>query len=513
MRISPGRLILLAAGWLLIFWVFSCGSGETKDYEGEGTVFDSIPAFEKDTFMYPISIRSSSYMFPENIFGDVNVVDNDYSTIWKTMPGLITGEYVEFEFDSIYLESVYIHITKDPRFGKVKNLLLFADDEPLGIFPTEVRIPVNRTLNVLRVEIGETEGINRVDFPVSLDSSRNIRINRETFESVYTSKSVAVSEIEFFGMGEKKYPIRSVPVKKAKMNFYGVVPPQEINNQRMMFDGRKSFGWRGPAESKDKILLFSFENETVINGLYFPFTEDLNIQKIGFRLRKRPLPEYEVKKSAGRGVFIQLKNALKGKNFEMVILKASPGQNPFIPEMLFHDGSRFFGIFSDSLEIYRNRRVDSAKGTPMEKYLDGRIRYTLDYEEFSKSLRETFSKSAEKPDSLKSKRRFRDIVFRISSNGSFLLEETVKENAFTAGGMPELKVIKRRAEGYWLEKSRSAEESRVICHADESTTTSLFRSGKEPVIQNTRERIVFEAALSRSFIWFGSSFEGFPTDY
>jgi hypothetical protein len=197
----------------------------------------------------------------------------------------------------------------------------------------------------------------------------------------------------------------------------------------------------------------------------------------------------------------------------MVILKAYPGQNPFIPEMLFHDGSRFFGIFSDSLEIYRNRRVDSAKGTPMEKYLDGRIRYTREYDEYPKPLREAFAKSAEKSDSLKPRQHFRDIVFRISSNGSFLIEETVRENGYSTGGHEERVIIKRRAEGYWLEKSKSADESRIICHADESKTTTLFRQGKEPVIQNTRERIVFEAALSRSFIWFGSSFEGFPTDY
>ncbi len=511
--ISAKRLFICAAGCILLLSSLSCGSGKDNDNEGEGTVFDTLPVFEKDTFLYPISIRSSSYMFPENVFGDVNVVDDDYSTIWKTMPGLVTGEYVEFEFDSVYLESIYVHITKDLRFGKVKNLLLFADNEPLGVFPTEIRLPIYRTLKTLRVEIGETEGINKVDFPIVQDSTRNILVQRETFESVYTSKSVAVSEIEFFGLGGKKYPIRSVPVKKAKMNFYGVVAPHEIHNQRMMFDSRKSFGWRGPAESKEKILLFSFDNEQVINGLYFPFTEDLNISKIGFRLRKRPLPEYEIKTSQGKGVFIQLKNALKGKNFELVILKSAPGQNPFIPEMLFHDGSRFFGIFSDSLEIYRNKRLDSAKSTPMEKYLDGRIRYTRQYDEYKKPLTEVFSKSTQKGDSLSPDRHFRDVIFRICSNGTFLIEEVTKESRSLSNHADEWVNIKRRAEGYWLQKSKTGEEFRIICHADEWKNVAYSRSGKEPNNQTSRERIVFEVTLARSFISFSESFEGFPTDY
>src|SRR5690606_26953785 len=113
--------------------------------------------------------------------------------------------------------------------------------------------------------------------------------------------------------------------------------------------------------------------EQIINGIFFPFVENFNVQKFGFRLRKRSLPEYDVVYKSGNGIFIPLKNTLKGKNFEMVILETKNNEAPFIPEMLFHDGSRLFTIYSDSLEFYQNQRKDSSKTGPIADYIDSRI--------------------------------------------------------------------------------------------------------------------------------------------
>jgi hypothetical protein len=497
----------------LLILLLSCGGSGNSDTDGEGTVYDSLPPFEKDTCIYPISIRSSSFMFPENVFGDVNVVDDDYSTVWKTIPGLITGEYVEFDFDSLFVESIYVHITKDLRFGKVKNLRVFADHTLLGTFPTEIRLPVNRKVNTLRVELGETDGINKVDFPIVQDSSRNLLLISESLESVYTSKSVAVSEIEFFGAGGKKYPIRSIPEKKAKMNFYGVIAPSELHNQRLLFDGKPQFGWSGPGESKEKILLFSFEEDQVINGIYFPYTADLNIKRIGFRLRKRPLPEYEVKPRGGKGLFIQLKNTLKGKNFEMIILKTTPGENPFIPELLFHDGSRYFGIFSDSLEFYRNLRVDSARGSPIENYLDGRVSYSRTWKIFPKPLEEVFAKKGIKNDSINHTTEERRIVFRISSNATFLIEETIRETKMDRKGEAQIMSTERTAEGYWNYKKKSTGEVQIVCHADLLIKRKVMSAAGEKQEGKIREKTVFECTLTGDYISFSGLFDGFPTTY
>jgi hypothetical protein len=499
------------SGLLMLF--LSCGNATDSDTEGEGTVYDSLPPFEKDTCIYPKSIRSSSFMFPENVFGDVNVVDDDYSTVWKTLPGLITGEYVEFDFDSLFVESIYVHITKDLRFGKVKNLRVFADNTLLGTFPTEIKLPVNRKVNTIRVELGETDGINKVDFPMVQDSSRNLLLIKESFESVYTSKSVAVSEIEFFGAGGKKYPIRSIPEKKAKMNFYGVIRPSELHNQRLLFDGKPQFGWSGPGESKEKILLFSFEEDQVINGIYFPYTSDLNITRIGFRLRKRPLPEYEVKADGNKGLFIQLKNTLKGKNFELIILKTKPGVNPFIPELLFHDGSRYFGIISDSLEFYRNLRMDSARGTPLENYIDGRVSYSRTWEIFPKPLEEIFAKKGIKKDTVNRITEERKVVFRLSSNATFLIEETIRETKMDARGETRITTSERRAEGYWILKTKSAEEVQIVCHADLLNQRKTMTSEGEKPEEKNRGKMVFECTLTPAYIAFSKLFDGFKTTY
>lgn len=499
----PLLLSVLAAG---------CGPSNKGGEEGEGIVFDTVPVFETDSFLYPLSARSSSYLFPEGTFGDIKAIDGDPNTAWHTLPGLVSGEYIEFDFDSLYIGAVEISTAKEMRFSRIKNVKVYAEGKPLGTFPAEMRIPVGKKVNTLRIELGETDGANKIDIPYVADSSRSTQTEALTSESIYSSKSAAVFEVAFFDVKNRRIPVRSLPVKAAKMNFYGVVSPRQMYNGRLLFDGRKGFGWKGPADAEDKTLLFSFNEDQVINGLFFPFTENLNVTKIGFRLRKRPLPEYEVKAAAGgNGIFIPLKNTLKGKNFELVILETRNNEDPFIPELLFHDGSRLFSIYSDSLQFYQKQRVDSSRNTSLAGYLDGRVITTESRKEYAHPLQVIFSKTKTVQDTLPLKAVQDEMMFRLSSNGTFIIRETHNEQTF--GDRPGSRRAERMAEGYWILEQGSAEESKITCFAELRESETDNAAGRQSAERTTVRTVNFDVRLLRNYIYFSGYFPAMTTGY
>lgn len=488
------------------------GCGPTVNEEGgEGIVFDTVPVFEKDTFMYPLATRSSSYMFPEVFFGEVKTIDGDLGSAWQTIPGLVTGEYIEFDFDSLYIGGLEIFTSSEIRFSKIKNIKIFAEGKLLGIYTLERRIPINRKINTLKIELGETEGINKVDIPFKIDSTTNIQPKSITAESIYASKSAAIFEFVFFDEKGKGIPLRSLQVKKAKMNFYGIAEPQQMNNSRLLFDGRKGFGWRGTNESKEKTLLFSFSEDQIINGLFFPFTDNLNITRIGFRLRKRSLPEYDVVYKRGNGIFIPLKNTLKGKNFELVILKTKNNEAPFIPELLFHDGSRLFSIYSDSLELYQKQRLDSSQNNPLGNYIDGRVVTKTDRTEYNHPLNIIFAKKKMVKDTLPNKSIQIETTFRLCSNGTFLVNEIRTEQTF--GKENSSNTHTKFADGYWLIKSKSPEEATITCYSDLKETVVLFRPGKESAERTSVKSVTFNISLVLNHVTFSDYFTSMTTGY
>lgn len=501
--------ILFAGVAMLLSALFGCSSNPNIE-QGEGLVFDTVPVFEKDTFLYPLAVRSSSFLYPEVYFGDIKTIDGDYGTAWQTLPGLVTGEYVEFDFDSLYLGSLSIVASTDIRYSKVKNVQLYIEGKSIGVFPIDMRIPLNRKVNTIRIELGETEGINTADIPFEIDSTTAILHEKLITESVYASKSVAIFEFEFLNEKNEILPIRSLPVKKAKMNLYGVAEPQQLNNARLLFDGRKEFGWKGTNEP-EKVLLFSFSEDQIINGIFFPFRDKLNLKKIGFRLRKRSLPEYEVKYTAGNGIFIALKNTLKGKNFELLILETENNEAPFIPEMLFHDGSRLFSIYSDSLQIYQQQRLDSSLNNPLADYIDNRVVTRSAWKEYALPLKEVFSKNKTGKDTLPQKSIQLENTFRLCSNGTFLAKEIRKEQSY--GEQAALTTTTIQAEGYWILKSKTKEQTIISCYAEIKRNENSMRLGKEPVDRNSSQFSSVTVTLMPQQILFSDYFALMKTSY
>ena len=505
--------------WKTVFGMFllgamigqGCGSPANEPEAGEGTVFDTVPVFEKDTFLYPLATRSSSYMFPEVNYGEVKAIDGDPKTAWQTIPGLVTGEYIEFDFDSLYISAVDILIPEELRLARVKNLRIYVENQLMGSFPVKMRIPLGRKVNTLRIELGETDGINRIDIPFVSDSARPILTESHGAELVYSSKAAAISEITFFNEKNTPIPIRSLPVKKAGINAYGTEQPHSINNARLMFDGRKAFGWKGPADAEDKTLLFSFDEDQIINGLYFPFQENLNVSKIGFRLRKRTLPEYAVVRKAGNGIFIPLKNTLKGKNFELVILETMDGKNPFIPELLFHDGSRLFSIYSDSLEVQQKLRLDSALNTPLKEFMDSRVTAFGSQKEYAHPLEVIFAPVKTVKDTLPVRTQDHRVSFRLCSNGTFTVEETRNEQVL--GTRPETLTLYRKAEGYWFTEYTGPDETGITCYAELRERQTRIPFGKAPVSTETVSTVTFDVSMVRNQVRFSSYFSGMTTGY
>lgn len=512
-------LTTMGGKWKTVLGIFlfgavigsGCGSPADNPETGEGTVFDTVPVFEKDTFLYPLATRSSSYMFPEVNYGEVKAIDGDPKTAWQTLPGLVTGEYIEFDFDSLYISAIDIRIPDELRLARIKNLRIYLENQPIGTFPAKMRIPVGRKVNTLRIELGETDGINRIDIPFVSDSARPVLTESHGAESVYSSKAAAISEITFFNEKNVPIPVRSLPVKKARINAYGTVEPHSINNVRLMFDGRKAFGWKGPVAAEDRTILFSFDEDQIINGLYFPFTENLNVSKIGFRLRKRTLPEYTVVHRAGNGIFIPLKNTLKGKNFELVILETGDGKDPFIPELLFHDGSRLFSIYSDSMEVQQKLRLDSALNTPLKSFIDSRVTAFGSQKEYAHPLEVIFSPAKTVKDTLPIRTQDHRISFRLCSNGTFMTEETRNEQV--TGNRPETLNLYRKAEGYWFTEYTGPDETGITCYAELRERQTRFPAGKAPMNSENVSIVTFDVSMMRNQIRFSGYFSGMTTGY
>ncbi|MCG9912395.1 MAG: hypothetical protein MH137_13965 [Flavobacteriales bacterium] len=509
MQLHKSLIVLFFLSLLTTPYFWGCGNSADDADELEGFIFDTIPTFEKDTFIYPIATRSSSFRFPENFGGEVNVIDGKFDTYWQTIPGLITGEFIEFDFDSLYIGSIYVHITKDLRYGDVKNLLIYTEGELLGNFPAGNTIFIQKKVNTLRIEMGETQGINRVDLPLAQDSDRTVLMENQHYESVYTSKSIAVSEVDFYDEKNNKIPLRSVPVKQAKMNFYGTRDPYYINNPRMLFDGNSGFGWKGPSDIKDKTLLFSFDEDQIIQGIYFPYSTGINLKKIGFRLRKRPLPEYAIKITPGKGIYIELKNTLKGKNFEFVILETLNDEDPTLAELLFFDGSRKFSIYSDSLDFFQKQRLDSARNSPLEQIIDSRQKYAESYTEFTRPLIEVFHKNKADKDSVPVMKSHTETIFRLCSNGSFGIYETTRTTK--QDNTQEMQLIEKKAEGYWFSVSKSKEESKLLLFADFTIKMSRIIPGKPIISGKERKQLEFEANIIPGNISFSREFHSLKT--
>lgn len=405
----PVILLLLLSIW----GCEGCGNNSRLDMELEGMEYLTPPVFEKDSNIYPIYIRASSTKSPFEKYSIENLFDGDPKTCWETTPGNTTGEYIEWQWDSLYLSYMEFQLSTEIYHANILNFNVYIDHTLLGNFSSGARIPVNRICGHIRIELAAASGLNTADIPFTNDSLGTTEIRTQKISSVYSSKSAAASALTLYGQDNKPLPFKTLAKVKAFINSNSTEQPRDFFNLDLLFDGNTKTAWQSIADPHT--VLFSFPEDQVISEIRFPmqYQNETNIQSFSFGLRKRELPVYFMKEDNRQGR-IPLEKVFKGKNYELTIHSTNDKMNPIISELVFFDGSRPFRIHSDSTEIRERILLDSINNTPLEKMVNNRQVYTKETVVYKYNLLDL--KKAENTEKSPVETHSKDIVFHLRSN-------------------------------------------------------------------------------------------------
>lgn len=440
---------------VLLLLVFGCGNSTEINNELEGMEYITPPVFEKDSNLYPIYFRTSSTKIPNEKYAAEKALDGNLESYWESIPGNITGEFIEWTWDNQYISEFQIHFSKEIFHAQIINYNVYVNDTLVGTFPANGKFPLNRYSNKIKIEINETPGLNVADIPFENDSLSSTELKKQQIITTYSSKSVAIAEIELFDKVKNKIPFKNIAKVKAFANSISTQKPKEFFSLDLLFDGNLSTEWQ--SISDPHTILFSFPDDQMITEIILPLQNEneTNIQSFKFGLRKREMPVYfpDTKINTIR---IPLKQAIKGKNFELIINSTTNKSFPTIAEIIFFDGSKPFRIHTDSTEFYQNALKDSIVNTSLEKLVDNRQRYVKEWNIYEKHLLDI--KEAKEPFAPKEYHKS-DITFHIRSNKTVYISQS-KNDIYYQNTKQPFHFSKVVFEGLWriISKDRNTSE-------------------------------------------------------
>ncbi|MGQ3014697.1 MAG: hypothetical protein ACT6QS_13390 [Flavobacteriales bacterium] len=490
---------------LLILCIFTgcngCNNDPRLSQELEGMEYLTPPAFEKDSNIYPIYIRASSVKSPYEKFSLEHLFDNDPKTYWETTPGNTTGEYIEWLWDSLYLSTMELKLSKEIFHAPVLNFNVYIDHVMLGNFTSGAQIPVNRKCAHVRIELAATAGLNSADIPFVNDSLGTTEIRTQKISSIYSSKSAAASELTLYGEGGKKLPFKTLAKVKAFINSNSTEKPKEFFNLDLLFDGNTQTAWQSIADPHT--VLFSFAEEQVISEIRFPMQREneTNIQSFSFGLRKRELPVYFLKENNNQGRVV-LDKVFKGRNYELTIHSTTNKIYPLISELVFFDGSRPFRIHSDSSEIRERLLLDSLHNTPLEKLVNNRQVFTRETAVYAHSLLDL--KKPEITEKAPVETHSKDIVFHIRSNQTI---DIAQHHRYTRSGKDRSEAGSSVLvlEGLWRVLRKNSESAEIQIRGD-----VLRRSSGSDGVVHTEHlgRRTLQCTINKTSISMSELFDG-----
>lgn len=419
-KVNKHRIYMYSLVILSVLLITSCGNNKEINQELEGMEYLTMPEFEPDSNLYPLYFRASSTKIPYEKYAAENALDGDLNTYWETVPGNITGEFLEWVWENQYVSSFNIVFSNQIYHAQVNSYNVYLNDTLIGTFSANQKVFLNRYTQKIRIEINETPGINSAAIPSNVDSLSTTEITLQNIISTYSSKSAAIAEIMFFDKENKKIPFKNIPKVKAFVNCISTQTPKEFYSLELLFDGNLNTEWQ--SISSPHTILFSFPEEQMITKVIFPLqTEnETNIQSFSMGLRNRKLPIYFIDEKE-RNIEVPLTKAMKGKNFELSINSTLNKLFPTIAEIIFFDGSKPFVVHTDSSEFYQNQLKDSIVNTSLEKLVDNRQRYVKEWNVYPKNLMDI--KEANEPFVPKENHKI-DIVFHLRSNRTAYISES-----------------------------------------------------------------------------------------
>lgn len=356
--------------YLLTACIIAAGCGSSSHKIEQKPELDTLNYYqfianEPDSSVYPILQQVSSQRDPITDFGLQKMFDGDMATSWQSEPGLHAGEWVSFQFESLPVSRIAIHVSDTFLVARVNQIEVWINDTLMGQFPAKSTITYNGKLKKILIRAMDADGFNLVDIPPIQDTTQLERIAYRQLGSYYNSKSFAISEIVFFDELGKKIPLQPIPYRMAKINTWDFTPPSDIA------DGNLTTGWSNFHLNEHRINI-AFDEFTPItkvklfNGIERN-TKIKGIQKCILSLPGRPDSQWTLKPGWNE---YKLPLPMVGKMFTLRMIATQPMG---LAELLFYDGARYYQPYSDSLHTQIQYVKDILAKTPLHPALNNRL--------------------------------------------------------------------------------------------------------------------------------------------
>ena len=146
-----------------------------------------------DHHIYPQLQRVSSQREPIDEFGLQMIFDGKLNTGWCSSPGLHIGEWIEFDFDSIWIEQMKITLSDTFWTANVSEIEVFINDSLYGVFYSDNYIQISKNVYRLRIQALNSDKGNKVELPVEQQFGKE-RIVSQTIINYYNSKSFGIAD-------------------------------------------------------------------------------------------------------------------------------------------------------------------------------------------------------------------------------------------------------------------------------------------------------------------------------
>ncbi|MCX7743200.1 MAG: hypothetical protein N2167_01410 [Flavobacteriales bacterium] len=356
--------------YLLTACVIATGCGSPSRQVDQTPELDTLAYHQyiingPDSSVYPLLQHVSSQREPISDFGLQQMFDGNLSTSWQSEPGLHAGEWLTFQFQSLPISKIVIHVSDTFLVARVNQIEVWINDTLQGLFPTKTTITYKGILKKLTIRAVDADGLNLVDIPTIQDTTKLERIAYRQLSSYYNSKSFAISEIEFFNYQGKKISVQPIPYRMAKINTWDHIQPSVIA------DGDLTTGWSNIYLKEHRINIAFNEFTPVTRVKLFNGIEKNNkikgIQKCILSLTGRPEAQWTLKPGWND---YQLPLPMVGKMFTLRMVSTQPMG---LAELFFYDGAKYYQPYSDSLRVHIQQLKDMLSKTSLQPAINNRL--------------------------------------------------------------------------------------------------------------------------------------------
>jgi hypothetical protein len=329
-----------------------------------------------DNTVYLEGLYATSTAIDYEKYGPHHLFDGkpDY---WATMPGAAPDEGIMMYFaQPTKINSLKIDLPADPKMPKIRALRVYANGTDKGVFQTNTPIFLDTQCSSLYLRIIDCDG---TDYQSVASDMKDFKKQTRRFKP---KSGTGIAEISLLdGDGST---IRIVPPALIKGTIApgSTLKPEEAYHAGYLFDSRRNSGWvEGKSGSgKGETIGFTFNKPVTIaklrlwNGLLISdvhYSANERVKSFDFS-SGNDSAGYTIPDSMSAQT-VTLKKPLKGTGFTFTIKEIYPGtkyKDTVISELLFHDGTQWFSLYSDEIERRKKELLEKIKGTVLEQITD-----------------------------------------------------------------------------------------------------------------------------------------------